>query len=78
MRRITFYESSDGLADALDSVALDREVVIRRPGQGAAVLVPLSDYEALMETIHLLRSPANSRHLLDAMERLESPPASST
>lgn len=78
MTRITFDERDDGLAEALDWVAPDREVVIRRPGQGAVVLVPLCDYEALTETIYLMRSPANSRRLLEAMERLESPPANST
>lgn len=72
MQRITFDESSDGFTDALDSVASGREVVIRRPGRVSVVLVPLTDYEALAETIHLMRSPASSRRLLDAMDRLES------
>jgi len=33
--------------------------------------VSLEDYEALKETAYLMRSPANARRLLDAMERLE-------
>jgi len=35
------------------------------------VIVSLADFESLRETAHLMRSPANARHLLDAMERLE-------
>jgi antitoxin YefM len=35
-------------------------------------MVSLEDYESLRETAYLMRSPANARRLLDAMERLES------
>jgi antitoxin YefM len=35
------------------------------------VVVSLEDYESLKETAYLMRSPANARRLLDAMERLE-------
>ena len=70
MRRISFEESRDRFAEVLDSVAEDREVVVTRPSRGPVVLVPLRDYTALRETVHLLRSPANSRRLLDALERL--------
>jgi antitoxin YefM len=34
-------------------------------------MVSLADFESLRETAYLLRSPANARRLLDAMERLE-------
>ena len=74
MRTISFEESSDRLAEVLDSVAQEGDVVITRPGCGAVVLVSLSDYEALNETVHLMRSPTNARRLLDAMERLERRP----
>ena len=56
-----------------DSVIDDREeVVITRAGHDPVVIVSLEDYEALKETAYLMRSPANARRLLDAMERLES------
>ena len=48
------------------------EVVSTREGRAPVVIVALADYEALKETVHLLRSPANANRLLDAMERLES------
>jgi len=45
--------------------------VITRAGHDPVVIVSLEDYEALKETAYLMRSPANARRLLDAMERLE-------
>jgi len=35
------------------------------------VIVSLADFESMRETAYLMRSPANARRLLDAMERLE-------
>jgi antitoxin YefM len=35
------------------------------------VIVSLADFESLREAAYLMRSPANARRLLDAMERLE-------
>jgi antitoxin YefM len=35
------------------------------------VIMSLEDFESLRETAYLMRSPANARRLLDAMERLE-------
>lgn len=56
----------------LDSVINDREeVVITRAGHEPVVLMSLADFESLRETAYLMRSPANARRLLDAMERLE-------
>jgi antitoxin YefM len=56
----------------LDSVVDDREeVVITRARHTPVVMVALDDYEALQETVHLLRSPANAHRLLDAMGRLD-------
>ena len=56
-----------------DAVLVDdrEEVVITRAGHEPVVIVSLEDYEALKETAYLMRSPANARRLLDAMERLE-------
>jgi len=48
------------------------EIVITRAGHEPVVIVSLADFESLRETAYLMRSPANARRLLDAMERLES------
>jgi antitoxin YefM len=35
------------------------------------VIVSLAEYQSLKETAYLLRSPANARRLLSAIDRLE-------
>lgn len=55
------------LAKVLDSVVDDRQpVVITRNKAPSVVLVALEEYEAMAETLHLLRSPANARRLQKA------------
>ncbi len=72
MKTLSYTESRARYAEVLDSVIDDREeVVITRAGHEPVVIVSLEDYEALKETAYLMRSPANARRLLDAMERLE-------
>ncbi|WP_022880683.1 type II toxin-antitoxin system Phd/YefM family antitoxin [Gryllotalpicola ginsengisoli] len=72
MKTMSYTESRANYAEVLDSVVNDREeVIITRAGHEPVVLVSLEDYESLRETAYLLRSPANARRLLDAMERLE-------
>ena len=57
----------------LDEVTLNRRpVVIKRQGTASdAMIVARDDYDALMETAYLFRSPANARRLLDAIERAD-------
>lgn len=72
MKMMSYTESRARYAEVLDRVTNDREeVVITRSGHDPVVIVSLEDYESLKETAYLMRSPANARRLLDAMERLE-------
>lgn len=72
MKTMSYTESRARYAEVLDSVTDDREeVVITRAGHEPVVIVSLADYESLRETAYLMRSPANARRLLDAVERLE-------
>ena len=72
MKTMSYTESRARYAEVLDGVANDREeVTITRAGHDPVVIVSLEDYESLRETAYLMRSPANARRLLDAMERLE-------
>lgn len=73
MKTMSYTESRARYAEVLDGVVNDREeVIITRAGHESVVMVSLDDYESLRETAYLMRSPANARRLLDAMERLES------
>ena len=72
MKTLSYTESRARYAEVLDSVVNDREeVVITRAGHDPVVIMSLADFESLRETAYLMRSPANARRLLDAMERLE-------
>ncbi|WP_241901434.1 type II toxin-antitoxin system Phd/YefM family antitoxin [Nocardioides houyundeii] len=72
VKTLSYTESRARYAQVLDDVVNDREeVVITRAGHPSVVIVSLEDFESLRETAYLLRSPANARRLLDAMERLE-------
>lgn len=72
MKALSYTESRARYAEVLDGVINDREeVVITRAGHDPVVIVSLADFESLRETAYLMRSPANARRLLDAMERLE-------
>jgi toxin YoeB len=60
----------DNLATVLDQVSEDRQVVIiRRRGAPDVALIPADELSGLMETAHLLRSPANAKRLLTAQRR---------
>ncbi|MCK6629340.1 MAG: type II toxin-antitoxin system Phd/YefM family antitoxin [Anaerolineae bacterium] len=67
----TYSQARAGLAKLLDRVAADREVVIieRRKGEAVA-LIAAAELAGLLETAHLLRSPANARRLLTALARV--------
>ncbi len=46
-------------------------MIITRERDQAVVMISLDDYEQLDETAYLLRSPANARRLLSAIESLK-------
>ena len=73
MKTLTYSESRRNYAATLDAVIDDcEEVIITRARREPVVMVSLSEYEALKETAHLLRSPENARRLLASIDRLES------
>jgi antitoxin YefM len=68
----TYTRLRDNLATVLDQVVADQEVVIvRRRGSPDVALIPAGELAGLMETAHLLRSPANAKRLLSALRRAE-------
>ena len=72
MTTISYTEARDRLASVWDQAVSSREaVLIDRRGHESVVLVPASEWHGLLEAAHLLRSPANARRLLGALNRLE-------
>ena len=72
MKAITYTSARENLAATMDKVCEDRDpVIITRKREQAVVMMSLDDYEALEETAYLLRSPKNTRRLIEAVAELE-------
>ncbi len=71
MAAISYTDARDRFASVWDEAISTREpVIISRRGTESVVLVALDEWDGLQETAHLLRSPANARRLLAALQRL--------
>jgi antitoxin YefM len=71
MDAITYSSARANLANTMDRVCNDHEaLIITRNGQQSVVMLSLDDFKALEETAYLLRSPANARRLLGAIDQL--------
>ncbi|MDD2801777.1 MAG: type II toxin-antitoxin system prevent-host-death family antitoxin [Methylobacter sp.] len=70
MRIISFTQARNSLKSVLDSVVNDADcTVITRRDAGNAVVMSMDYYNSLMETVHLLKSPANAAHLAQSIEQ---------
>ena len=64
MKIVSFTEARNGLKAVLDGVVNDADTtVITRRDSEDAIVMSLDYYNSLMETVYLLRSPANAEHL---------------
>ncbi len=64
MKVITFTEARNKLKTVLDRVVDDADyTVITRRDADDAVVMSLDYFNSLLETVHLLKSPANAAHL---------------
>ena len=64
MKVVSFTEARNSLKAVLDAVVNDADTtVITRRDAEDAVVMSLDYYNSLMETVHLLRSPANAERL---------------
>ncbi|MCA0257084.1 MAG: type II toxin-antitoxin system prevent-host-death family antitoxin [Proteobacteria bacterium] len=72
MRTIMFSKAREELAGLLDTVAKDRAPVeIVRRDKPSAILIDKDEYEGLMETLHLLSSPANAERLMQSVSEID-------
>jgi antitoxin YefM len=64
MRVIQFTDAVNQLDQVIDQVVSDRDVtIISCEGYEAAVFMSKATYSGMIDTLHLLRSPANVKHL---------------
>lgn len=67
---ITYSHVREHLAEVWDAVESTGEpTIVQRRGHEDVAIVPASELASLLETAHLLRSPANARRLLAAISR---------
>lgn len=73
MRIVSFTEARNSLKTVLDDVINDASTtIITRRDAEDAVVMSLDYYNSLMETVHLLRSPANAAHLHSSIVQYKS------
>jgi antitoxin YefM len=73
MNAITYTAARQNLAKTMGKVCRDHaQVIVTRKYENSVAIMSLEDYEALEETAYLLRSPKNTRRLMESIAQLES------
>jgi len=72
MRTVNFSEARSNLKEVLDTVASDHKItIVTRRDSEDAVIMSLSDYNSLQETLYLFGSQANAERLHAAMQEAD-------
>lgn len=69
MSQVSYSHLRQNLARCLDEAVESRApiLVTRQGGKGNVVLLSEEEFAGWQETVHLLRSPANAKHLLSSI-----------
>lgn len=72
MGAVTYTDLRANLATYMDEVCDSRStLVVTRQNARSVVMMAEAEYESLMETFDLLRSPANAAHLLESIRQAD-------
>jgi len=72
MAHVSYSELRNNLATYMDAVCDGRApLVVTRQNARSVVLMSEEEYEGLMETVHLLKSPGNAARLLRAIKEAD-------
>lgn len=72
MNILTFSEARAGLKAVMDDVCTDHSpTVITRQSGEAVVMLSLTDFNSIEETLYLLSSPKNASRLLASFDQLK-------
>jgi antitoxin YefM len=72
MDHVSYTELRQNLAKFLDRVCDARApVIVTRQNARSVVMMSLAEFEAIEETLHLLRSPANAERLQRSIAHAE-------
>ena len=73
MKVVAFSDAENRLQSILDQVVEDADyTIISRRDAADAVVMSLDNFNSLMETVHLLKSPANTAHLAKSIAQYRS------
>ena len=65
MGHVSYTDLRNNLARYMDEVCDNREILhVTRQNARSVVMVSADEFEGIMETLHLLRSPANAERLM--------------
>jgi len=72
MEVLNYTEFRKNLAQSLDKVNDDAEIVIVSRSKGKnVVVIGLDEYNAMTETLHIVKSEANRKRLQDAIDEMD-------
>jgi len=72
MQVVNFTEARNNLKRILDHVVEDADyTIINRRDAADTVVMSLDSFNSLMETVHLLKSPANATHLEKSISQFQ-------
>jgi antitoxin YefM len=72
MSDVSYTEFRQNLAKYMDEVWDNRAPLrVTRQNAGSVVVLSEAEYEGMVETLHLLRSPANAERLLRSIKSAE-------
>lgn len=72
MNILSYSEARASLKTVMDGVCESHEpAVVTRTKGSDVVMLAKSDYDSIMETFHLLKSPKNAERLLQSVARIK-------
>ena len=73
-KKLTLAEFERNMINELDLIGQNSNnyIIIKRPkGKGNLIILSQKEFNSIQETLYLLSSPDNKKHLLDSMQELK-------